>query len=404
MSSANYPADSWSSAVHGNTDDADCVYMTATRFADPESMMGNTWKPTPGPTPTPTPGPSTAPTPAPSPGRSPGPTPGPSPGPTPEPQKQTPNPTTPAPSSEPRRRLSTRESSDGPVESDPRESPLPGDQAGGREGRRLLSEPTRQPTEYHGYGIGTYPEYAEWQYGIWKFEECAEADKRKGYVCEKEVACPREEAHAYPCYHQPDNDLDWCSPLVISDTTCETLWSGDQLVEPGPPSMSLGYMHYLHTKFNDANPATVQMLALNAACDPNGAKAYPVTMFSSRILLLASAATPFTLSSGWSDGQTPIGFLTPLSQKVAATNNDDDNADYASRHGICVNIRAEAQDALPDRTMIETTHCCGTSVYYAESILKMSGLASEPANTWRDRFGPWHQVTASGATYTSGVP
>ena len=68
----------------------------------------------------------------------------------------------------------------------------------------------------------------------WSFDDCAE---EKYYVCEQTNACP---SHAYPCYHQPDANLDWCQPLLLTDAECQ-----NEGTPPMMPSMAIGYMNYI---------------------------------------------------------------------------------------------------------------------------------------------------------------
>lgn len=115
------------------------------------------------------------------------------------------------------------------------------------------------------------------------------------------------------------------------------------------------------------------------------------------MLLYENAGKIFTWSGGWHAGQTPFGFVTPLSEFAAKHGNDNhadadtykqsgstikrdqeghevvfdfsnsDGGRYANdkRHGLCINMRAEARTPIIDRALIETTFCCGTADYNA---------------------------------------
>ena len=179
----------------------------------------------------------------------------------------------------------------------------------------------------------------------WKFAECDDPGVKKLFVCEKPVACPDQ---AYPCYYQPDNDLDWCNLLELTDPVCEN--NGF----PAMPSFSVGYMYYLHRAYHGPSPAS-QMITLSMPCAAADGQSYPVTFFKAHMLFVDGVGT--NMADGLGDGETPIGVRTPLT----ATGSDA----YAHRHGVCVNLRAEVKAAHMDRAMLEVTHCCGTADYSA---------------------------------------
>mmetsp|Transcript_15281 Transcript_15281/g.45703 ORF Transcript_15281/g.45703 Transcript_15281/m.45703 type:complete len:364 (+) Transcript_15281:685-1776(+) len=209
----------------------------------------------------------------------------------------------------------------------------------------------------------------------WKFAECDDPGVKKLFVCEKPVACPDQ---AYPCYYQPDNDLDWCNLLELTDPVCEN--NGF----PAMPSFSVGYMYYLHRAYHGPSPAS-QMVTLSLPCDAAGARSYPITFFNSNMLLVDGVGRSFSLEGGWRDDQTPIGVKTPLTAK----GEENCVTDYEQRHGICVNLRAEVKAAHLDRTMLEVTHCCGTADYSATMILKEQSKWSFQGKTGEDsKSGP----------------
>ena len=144
----------------------------------------------------------------------------------------------------------------------------------------------------------------QWLFSDWRFDSCAQ---KKYPLCEMTNACPEM---SFPCYYQPDNILDWCEPLKLTDVVCENLGRDSHV-----PPMALGYLYYLHQTFTAPTPPATLMLTLASPCDVSGARTFPVKMYSSDLLLIEGYGSKFGIDSDWAEGATPIGFNTPLSLK-----------------------------------------------------------------------------------------
>ena len=91
----------------------------------------------------------------------------------------------------------------------------------------------------------------------WSFDNCEET---KPYVCEQTNACPAE---AYPCYHQPDQKLDWCAPLKLTDSQCQYTNTESMM-----PFVSIGYVNYLHSIVSGPGPARSSFKTRNRSRRP----------------------------------------------------------------------------------------------------------------------------------------
>ena len=252
----------------------------------------------------------------------------------------------------------------------------------------------------------------------WKFDSCDE-DAKHHFVCEQTNACPaftslsepelafsmpavdaprqsdattiiQHGVRRYPCYHQPDTLLDWCEPMRLTDSDCET-WG----FSPRMPWVAVGYAYFLHGLLTGATPPSTVALTIPSPCTVGATRSFETRFHVFSKLEIGARHHAGGVFGGRLPGESPIGFVSPLTKRFALDPWSPSPAFGATQpgvtrgtqpggyapgdgHAICINLRGEVYASAQERTMLELTHCCGTLDYRGD-VDRPSGVSKRPA-------------------------
>ena len=138
--------------------------------------------------------------------------------------------------------------------------------------------------------------YIDGSTNTWFFGDCLAS---KPYVCEQTNACPAE---AYPCYHQPDQKLDWCEPLMLTDSQCQHAG-----IMPMMPFVSMSYVYYLHGIVSGPDAPLALALVFPSPCYGSPLTYHTVVHQYSKLVLGLGTGIAFGKGGMRGPGISPVG-------------------------------------------------------------------------------------------------